>query len=284
MSVFTDDGAALNVRIYGEPGAQSIVFVHGWTCSADYWIPQINAFADKYQVIVYDQRGHGLSNVGTRPFSADVLADDLADVLAATADKDNKVVLVGHSMGGMSIMAWAGRHPKQVDLLVDAVLLASTASDSLVREATVVPLPHYFPRVPLMIGRAVLSSAVPLKPTHTTRQAIKYVAMAPGSSTAEIDFCTKIVLECAPSIRGIWGAALGRLDIREALAHLNVPTSVLVGTVDRLTPPVHSRKLANTLRACGHLSRSIELPGIGHMSSVEAVGQFNAEVARLRQL
>lgn len=284
VPVVTDDGAELHVRVYGDPRAQPIVFSHGWTCSADYWIPQINAFAENHQVIVYDQRGHGRSDVGTRPLGPDVLADDLADVLAATVNEDNKAVLVGHSMGGMSIMAWAGRYADQVDRLVSAVLLASTATDSLIRETTVIPLPQRFPRLPVPIGRAVLGSAVPLRPSPVTRQAIKYVSMAPGSTAAEVAFCEKIVLECKPRTRGVWGAALTDLDIHEALENLSVPTSVLVGTADRLTPPVHARKLAHALDAHDHLSKLIELPGIGHMSSVEAIDEFNTEVARLRGL
>ncbi len=284
VPVVTDDGAELHVRVYGDPSAAPIVFSHGWTCSADFWIPQINAFAENYQVIVYDQRGHGRSDVGSRPLGPDVLADDLADVLAATVAEDNKAVLVGHSMGGMSVMAWAGRYPEQVDRLVSAVLLASTATDSLVRETTVIPLPTRFPRVPVPLGRVVLKSAVPLRPSPVTRQAIKYVSMAPGASAAEVAFCEKIVLECAPRTRGIWGAALTDLDIHEALANMNVPTSVLVGTADRLTPPVHARRLAGALKAHDHLSRLIELTGVGHMSSVESIDEFNAEVARLRNL
>lgn len=284
VPVVTDDGAELHVRVYGDPAAKPIVFSHGWTCSADYWIPQINAFAENYQVIVYDQRGHGRSDVGSRPLGPDVLADDLADVLAATVSEDNKAVLVGHSMGGMSVMAWAGRYPDQVDRLVSAVLLASTATDSLVRETTVIPLPNRFPRVPLPIGRVVLKSAVPLRPSSVTRHAIKYISMSPGATAAEVAFCEKIVLECEPQTRGIWGAALTDLDIHEALANMSVPTSVLVGTADRLTPPVHARKLAQALQAHDHLSELIELPGIGHMSSVEAIDDFNTEVMRLRRM
>ncbi|KAA0925400.1 alpha/beta hydrolase [Rhodococcus sp. ANT_H53B] len=282
--VVTDDGAHLHVRSYGDADAEPIVFSHGWTCSADYWYPQINALAGRYRVVTYDQRGHGRSDVGTRPLSPDVLADDLSAILSATVAEDNKAVMVGHSMGGMSIMAWAGNYPEQVDRLVSAVLLASTATDSLIRETTVIPLPQRFPRVPTPVGRAVLGSALPLRPSPVVRQAIKYISMAPGATPAEVAFCEKIVLECAPRTRGIWGAALTDLDIREALANMSVPTSVLVGSADRLTPPVHARKLARALDDHDHLSRLIVIPGIGHMSSVEAIDEFNTEVVRLRNL
>ena len=82
---------------------------------------------------------------------------------------------------------------------------------------------------------------------------------------------------------------MSTLDIRDALHNIDVPTSVIVGTVDRLTPPVHARSLAEQLSRAGVLGgdtsgRLIELPGVGHMSSVEAIAEFDAELVRLAEL
>ena len=108
--------------------------------------------------------------------------------------------------------------------------------------------------------------------------------MSPNASRAEVQFCENIVRDCKPRIRGGWGAALSGLDIHEALDHLAVPTTVLVGSMDRLTPPVHARKLARVLDEAGHLERLIVLPGVGHMSSVESIDEFDKEIVRLRNL
>lgn len=284
VPVVSSDGAELHVRAYGSPDAPPIVFSHGWTCSADFWNPQVNALADKYRVITYDQRGHGRSGIGSTPLSPDVLADDLAAVLAATVRDGRKAEIVGHSMGGMSIVAWAGKYPEQVQQYASSVLLASTGTDSLVSETTVIPLPQRFPRLPVPVGRAVLGSSLPVPATPMTTRAIKYVAMAPGSTPAEVAFCGRIVSECHPRTRGGWGAALSTLDIRDGLKNLTVPTTVLVGTADRLTPPSHARRVAQILDDADNLERLIVLRGIGHMTSVEAVDDFNAEVERLRSL
>ncbi len=88
----------------------------------------------------------------------------------------------------------------------------------------------------------------------------------------------------SPRTRGGWGAALSALDIKDGLQNLTVPTTVLVGTADRLTPPSHARRVAQILDDADHLERLIVLRGIGHMTSVEAVADFNAEVDRLRSL
>jgi pimeloyl-ACP methyl ester carboxylesterase len=63
-----------------------------------------------------------------------------------------------------------------------------------------------------------------------------------------------------------------------------VPTTVLVGSLDRLTPPVHARKLAQVLDEAGNLERLIVIPGVGHMSSIESIDEFDREIVRLRNL
>ncbi|KQU04217.1 alpha/beta hydrolase [Rhodococcus sp. Leaf7] len=288
-TVVAEDGARLHVREYGDPDADPIVLSHGWTCSADYWTPQINDLAGTYRVVVYDQRGHGASDVGTRPLGPDVLGDDLAAVLDATVSTDRPAVLAGHSMGGMSVMAWAGEYPEQVRRYVKAILLANTATDSLVRETTVIPLPPGVAQVPARVASSVMGSVLPIPSSPLSARALKYVTMGSASTRAQVAFCERIVRDCAPRTRGMWGSALSTLDIRDALHNIDVPTSVIVGTVDRLTPPVHARSLAEQLSRAGVLNgdtsgRLIELPGVGHMSSVEAIAEFDAELVRLAEL
>lgn len=281
IEVRTDDGARLRVLAYGDRDAQPLVFSHGWTCNGMYWTPQINAFADRYRVVVYDQRGHGASEAGTRRLGPDVLADDLAAVLAAVVPAGRKAVLAGHSMGGMSIIAWAERFPEQVSEKAAGVLLASTGMDNLVADAALIALPERFPRVPVKMARPLMGARVPLVESKFTTRALKYVALSPSASVAEVDFCEKIVLGCPPHTRGGWGFALSTLDIHEGLENLDVPTTVLVGTADRLTPPVHARRLAAGLEQAGNLERLVVLDGVGHMSSVEAIDAFDDEMLHL---
>src|SRR3546814_4157869 len=136
------------------------------------------------------------------------------------------------------------------------------------------PAAKPFPRVPVPVGRAILSSPVPFVSSGAMTKAIQYVSMSPNATKAEIQFCENIVRECKPRIRGGWGAALSTLDIHEGLDNLEVPTTVLVGSLDRLTPPVHARKLAQVLDDAGNLARLIVLPGLGHMSSLDNIDWF----------
>jgi pimeloyl-ACP methyl ester carboxylesterase len=284
LSVVSADGHRIHVLAYGDPSAPPIVFAHGWTCSTAYWYPQINDLADDFRVVVYDQRGHGRSPIGPSRLDPELLGDDLDAVLEATVPSGSRAVVVGHSMGGMSIMSWALKYPQRVQEKVAAVMLASTGSDRLVAETTVIPLPKRVPALPVPVARAILGSTVPLIETPFTRRGLQYVALAPGSSREEVDFCARIVRDCPPATRGGWGRALSTLDIGDALDNLTVPTTVVVGTADRLTPQSHAVRMADRLDAHDHLARLIRMPGIGHMSTIEAAGEVNAEIRRLRAL
>ncbi|TQF69443.1 alpha/beta hydrolase [Rhodococcus spelaei] len=285
IPVVSADGHPIHTLAYGDPDAPVIVLSHGWTCSTQFWYPQVNALADEFRVVTYDQRGHGRTGLGPTPLAPALLGDDLDAVLSATVPEGRKAVVVGHSMGGMSIMSWALKYPERVQQKARAVMLASTGPDRLVAETTVIPLPKRAPAVPVPVGRAILGSKAPLiAPSPLTRRGVQYVAMAAGSTREEIDFCVRIVQDCSPATRGGWGRALSTLDIGASLDNLTVPTTVLVGTADRLTPPVHSVRMSDRLDAAGHLQRLIRLPGIGHMSTIEAPAAVNAEIVRLARL
>ena len=284
VSVETADGARLHVEVYGPKSADPIVLIHGWACNIAYWTPQINALAEKHRVIAFDQRGHGKSTFGSRKASADVLADDLADVLSATVRPDKKALLVGHSMGGMSIMAWAGKYPVHVEHAAAGVILMNTASDSLIAQTTVLPLPGRLRYVRSAVGRAVLSAPVPMPRGSLVTRGFKYGVMSPDATAAEVRFCQDIVIACSGRTRGRWGTALADLDITAAFENLNVPTTVVAGELDRLTPQHHSRRLADALDRHSLLDRFVVFPNVGHMANVEAAGAVNDEIVRMRAL
>ncbi|MFD4368622.1 alpha/beta fold hydrolase [Rhodococcus sp. NPDC058521] len=282
--VTTDDGATLRVHTYGPEDGDPIVLVHGWTCSIEYWYPQINALADNYRVIAYDLRGHGKSTIGTARLHADLLGTDLDAVLQATLRGGEKAVVMGHSLGGISVMSWANVCPDHVRQYAKATVLLSTASDRLIAETTAIPLPSRFPRVPVPVGRAMIGAPVPFVDTPITTSVIKYLNFSSNIGAEELAFCAKIVRDCNPRARGGWGQVLSELDVKGGLENLNVPTSVIVGSRDRLTPQAHSHRLAGVLDNAGNLERLTVLPGMGHMSNIEDPDSVNLEVARLASL
>ncbi|WP_217144406.1 alpha/beta fold hydrolase [Streptomyces sp. AC627_RSS907] len=263
LTVVAADGARVHVEVHGPAHAPAVVLAHGWACSTAFWAAQIRALSADHRVIAYDQRGHGRSPAnpacGTEP-----LADDLEAVLRATLAPGERAVIAGHSMGGMTVMVAAAR--PAVREHAAAVLLCSTGSSRLVASATVVPLREG--RARTWLTRRVLGSRAPLGPvTPVARRILKYATMGPGSAPHMVDACARIVHACPRGVRHAWSRVLDLLDLDHGVRQLTMPVEVVVGTADRLTPPVHARSLAAALPHCVGLT---ELPGLGHMTPVEA--------------
>ncbi|MFG2139588.1 alpha/beta fold hydrolase [Streptomyces sp. NPDC048650] len=276
LTVTSDDGARLYAEIHGPEGAPAVVLAHGWTCSTAFWAPVVRDLAAEHTVVVYDQRGHGRSPaVGAAGYGTHALADDLVAVLEATLDGDARAVIGGHSMGGMTIMAAAER--PQLRERAAAALLCSTGSSELAAESRVFPLRS--PQGRRRAHRLMLGSRAPLGPVSpATKWALRYATMGAGATAEQIEACARIVHGCPAGVRARWGKVLAGLELTGQVARLDVPTAVLAGTTDRLTPLAHARRLASVLPDCRGVT---ELPGLGHMTPIEDPG---AVAGRLREL
>jgi pimeloyl-ACP methyl ester carboxylesterase len=178
-------------------------------------------------------------------------------------------VVAGHSLGGMTIVAWAqAQHGGVSDRIAGAALVCTGMGD-LISESLILRAPPGLGRVHAAAGRVMLSASAPLPKGSTpiSHRAVKYVALSPGASPARVAFCEELVLDCRRDVRAATGGTLTRLDLMDGLASLDVPTLVIAGGRDRLTPPVHAERMAAALPC---LERVVEVPGAGHMSPVEA--------------
>lgn len=139
--VVADDGVRLHVEIDGDPGAPvTVVLCHGLLLDNTSWQLQRAVLKRKARVVAWDQRGHGRSGRGPCEHSSiDQTGRDLHAVLEQVVP-EGPVVLVGHSMGGMTLMALAEQRPELFgDRVVGVVLIATSAGP-----------------VPAALGRAAL--------------------------------------------------------------------------------------------------------------------------------
>ncbi|MQY18184.1 alpha/beta fold hydrolase [Nocardia macrotermitis] len=280
VPVVTADGARLRVHAYGPEQGDVIVLIHGWSCCLEYWNPQINAFADEFRVVAYDQRGHGESEWGTRAFGAEQLAEDLSAVLDAVLRPGQRAVLVGHSMGGMTIQAWAQRYPEQVAQRASAVLLATTAARQIPGRATIIPIIGEHLPTPVWIAQTIFGAPVPIPGIALTRKLLQSRIMTPDCDPEVADFALSITRSCRPTVRGAVARDLATLDLGAAASNITVPTSVVAGEHDKLLPTVHSVEIADLLSETGSLDRLLTLP-TGHLINLEAPAEFNAELRRM---
>ncbi|MFK0264559.1 alpha/beta fold hydrolase [Streptomyces angustmyceticus] len=276
LPVTSADGARLHAEVHGPKDAPAVVLAHGWTCSTAFWAPVVRELAADHRVVLYDQRGHGRSPAaGPAGHSTSALADDFVAVLDATLRPGERAVVGGHSMGGMTIMAAAER--PQLRERAAAALLCSTGSADLAAESRVFPLRS--PQGRRRAHRLLLHARAPLGPVSPlARSALRYATMGPGATAEQIEACARIVHACPPGVRARWGRVLSGLELTGGAAGLALPTAVIAGTADRLTPLVHARRLASVLPDCRGLT---ELPGLGHMTPIEDPA---AVAGRLRAL
>jgi pimeloyl-ACP methyl ester carboxylesterase len=281
IEVRSADGTRLNVESFGPEDGPTVVLAHGWTCSIAFWTKQVAALiANGVRVIAYDQRGHGSSGVpGPAGYTPEALADDIYAVLNSSLVHDRKVVLAGHSMGAMTLIAFGARHPQELKARVSAALLASTGMNELVVRSRVVPLP-----LPLAkLARPVITRLMALSPAGTRanrwqRTVTRYSALSRSASAADVLFCANLVGACRPATRAAFARMLSQLDLDDDVREFGVPTIVVAGTRDRLTPIWHARRLADNLP---ELLKFIEIDNSGHMTPVQSADEVNTALRRL---
>jgi pimeloyl-ACP methyl ester carboxylesterase len=281
------DGLRITVETYGPADAPQLVLAHGWTNTGRVWHEQVAGLADRYRIVTYDQPGHGrTSPPRSRSYTLDLLGDALRAVIEQTCGPQ-RLVLAGHSLGGMTVLNLVARHGELVEDRLAGVALLSTTSSARAETALLelgvagaarferlvrIAVPWLRdPRLHELTGR-VYSASSDLSYVMT-----RWWALGPKSRPEVVDFTEQLVLDSDPDIiAGLTEAILG-VDEDVGLAGLTVPTRIVVGGHDRLTPTSLARRMV--ARAAN--AELLELPDAGHMTPLEAPVQVNAVLEEL---
>jgi pimeloyl-ACP methyl ester carboxylesterase len=280
-------GAGLHVEQSGAPDAPvTVVLSHGWTLDSRTWAPVAAeltaAHRPPVRVIRYDHRAHGLSDgVPRAEMTLEALADDLAELIDQLAPAGPHV-LGGHSMGGMTIMALAERHPRMVAERVAGIALVSTAAGGLA-ETTLGLSARTLGLV--RKGEAKLAEAawVDRRQMLSKRPAliapgVRALLLGKGADRGALKTTARCLADCRPGTMVGFRPTLDAHERDAALAAFrDIPIEVAVGTRDRLTPVAQSRRI---VAGAGHARLNI-YPGAGHMVPLERV---DAVSARLNEL
>ncbi|UGT41576.1 alpha/beta hydrolase [Nocardia yamanashiensis] len=278
-TVETADGARLHVREFGPRDAQPIVLLHGWGCRIEYWNPQINLLADRYRVIALDLRGFGRSTQGERPFGVDALGDDLSDVLAATIAAGQQAAIVGHSLGGVTLMSWAARHPGAVRRYARSVLLMDTVAENFPVHSRAVPLPEAFGGLRTRLQRRYVGQ-LPILDPRLMGPLLRSRALSNTATVDQTRFVAAIIGSCPNPFRTRALKVLPGLDVTAGLPNLTVPVTVMVGDRDALTPPSASRAITDILTRAGNPPRYVQYPMLGHCVNLQDPQAVTAEIER----
>ncbi|TML06730.1 MAG: alpha/beta fold hydrolase [Actinobacteria bacterium] len=273
-------GTDLHVELFGPRDAPPLVLVHGWTCALRFWKLQIQALSGEHRVIAYDQRGHGESAAPQHgDWSMETLGEDLERVLDATLAGRERAVIAGHSLGGMTIAAWARGRGGAADR-ARAAAFFNTGMGDLIAESLLLRTPDALASIRGAAGRAMLSASLPMpgRSSPLAHRAVHAIAFGPDAGAATVAFGEDMVLECRREVRAGTGRTLAALDLHDAVAHVDAPAIVLAGMHDRLTPPVHAKRLAGDLP---QLLRYVAVERSGHMTPLERPGIVSDILAEL---
>jgi len=267
------------------------VFVHGWTFSSRSYHYQ-RMLAERFRLVLMDHRGHGESDPGPRENrTVDQIGRDLAAVIGATCP-DGDVILVGHSMGGMTIMSLAAHDP---DLFgtgsptarVKGVALLNTSAGEVSDNTFGLPRPLVAAFTKQWEGAMALMVSDPAKAEKQKRAGTRmsllmsrWLNFGKRPDKRLVAFTEAMSAQTRAEVMGDFYLSLGEHDKIEALKALShVPTLVVAGEKDRLLPPKHSRRIAAEIPH----ARLLELRGAGHCPMLEQPEAVNAALYDLAE-
>lgn len=268
----THDRGTIYVVEHGNELDPPIVLSHGVTLSVRTWFHQLEDLPKEgLRTIAFDHRGHGRSVLGEEGHSLENLGRDFKTVLEGLDLHD--AVLVGHSLGGVAVQSFVTQFPEiAADRVAGIVLLSTLAHTPLGSRST-----RTKARLEKVMKRAPDSQWLWDSPN------LGFVAARLGfgknPSPSHIELVRKMMGECPPATRLDAPRVLVGLDLTGALPNVRVPTLVIGGTADVLTPPFEARQMARLIPG----ARLELIPGGGHMlmlERTEAVDRLIVDFAR----
>ncbi|MQA96142.1 MAG: alpha/beta fold hydrolase [Streptosporangiales bacterium] len=287
VTVTTDDGVQLAVETEGIAEHDVVVvFAHGWTLTRHSWHYQRKALAGRAGLVLYDQRGHGGSALPPDDgYAIERLGEDLHTVIEQVVPEGKKVVLAGHSMGGMTIMALAAAHPEVFGDRVVGAALVGTSSGGLdaISLGLRGPLGRAVPRAmdrlfaQMERGGALMEKAPRLR-ARMNMPVTRFLVFTRDASVTLVRFVNEMIAGTPVPVTTGFFHALGVHDKKAALPVLDeVDTVVVVGELDRLTPRVHSDVIAAGVTG----ARLVTVPDAAHMVALEQPARVTQELTDL---
>ena len=246
---------ALNIKDSGEGPKHTLVFLHGFPFNQTMWKTQVALAQPRFRTITYDLRGHGDSETGSGQYAFEDFVDDLFNILDAR--NIERAILCGLSLGGYIALRAIERAPERISGLV----LCDTRSEADSNEAK--------------IKRAATVKQIKNQGVNAFCEGFLQSVLTPETWSKRLDVVESIRrMMVGNKPLGMIGTVLamaGRTDTTESLGRIGVPTLILVGEKDPITPPtaaqaMHQRIPKSTLSI---------IPEASHLSNKESPEVFD---------
>jgi pimeloyl-ACP methyl ester carboxylesterase len=270
----TSDGLRLAVSVYGPDDAPLTIFLaHCWTLNRHDWHYQVRdllqEFGHAVRIVTWDHRGHGESDPAERAdCTIERLGADMAELVDALAP-EGKLLLAGHSIGGMTLMELADLRPDLVARAVGVLFVATSTSEL---DSVTLGLPEMGPRMRAQIPRMLafrsrtLSRRARRRAPIVERLVVRRFLFGRPMRLADAALTVDGIISCsADTMVGFYEDCMRHDRAHAVKAYDGIPARELVGTLDLLTPPAHARKLAEHIAG----AELVVAPDAGHMLPLE---------------
>ncbi|GAB3676360.1 alpha/beta fold hydrolase [Angustibacter aerolatus] len=292
VRVVASDGAQLYAEV-DEPDPElagdpvvTVVLSHGFGLNMDIWHYQRAFLRGRYRLVFWDLRGHGRSSTGPSDhYTLGQCGADLAAVVATCAP-EGPLVIVGHSMGGMTVMEFADQQPDTIRERVVGGAFVATSSGQMASVDWIGLLG--LGRVVHKLGPGVLT-ALSRAPSYVDRtrrmvssdletRLVRHYSYASPVPSSLVRFTAAMIASTPIDVLAAFLPGFDLHDKGTALkAFADVPVLVLNGDGDLLTPLEHSEAIAAALPEAEH----VLLPRAGHMLMLEHPDVVNLHLAEL---
>lgn len=237
------DGTQLNVEVYGQAGAPTLICTHGWSLNSTEWYYVKRLLGDQYRVVVWDLPGLGRSRgPKNHDYRLEKMAADLDAVMESVAPGE-KVFLVGHSIGGMITQTYCRLYAPKLAQRVAGIVLTHTTYQNPLTTALFAPLWKALEK-PLIVPLNYLTIALwPLAWVQnwqsylngTLHIASRFSSFAGNQTVGQVDYSSRLFASAHPGVTARGNLAMLEFNADPTLPNIEVPTLVIGGNHDRLT-------------------------------------------------
>jgi pimeloyl-ACP methyl ester carboxylesterase len=279
--VTSPDGSILEVERFGLIDGPTLILTHGWGLNSTAWWRTKQALSERFRLVTWDLPGLGRSKAPKDGrLTIDRFAESLGAVVGAT---DGQVVLVGHSIGGMTTQTFWRACPEVLRARIAGIVLVDTTYENPINTMVLSSLwralrwPLIEPMMWLMI---VLSPLVWLSNwqsylSGSSQLGMRLTGFGRFASRGEVDFSARLAAKGSPAIQAKGNLAMFRWSIAETLPMIDVPVLILTGSRDIVTLPSASDTIGGMIPN----ARVARIEGCGHMGFMERAEEYDREIA-----
>ena len=274
------DGAALHVETEGATQGPILVFTHGWGLSARIWAEARAELGARYGLVFWDLPGLGRSGRPPAGYSVEGFAEDLHAVIDSLPE-DRPVILVGHSIGGMTVQTFCARHPELLNSRVAGIVLENTTHtnplETMIFSRVLRPLQPVIElilKLDMVVSPVVWAMNWQAWLSGTSHVAVRLVGFGTRPTREQLDRTTRLITKSSPAVQAHGNLAMLHWSVTDRLPGIDVPALVFVGGRDLITKDHAGEAIAAALPQ----GRLVRVEDAGHMGPVEKAAFYNEQI------